>query len=48
VVTPDDAVEIARTWLETPIEGERHQRRLDQIAARECGETLTSPRDHSA
>lgn len=34
VVTPDEAVEIARTGLETPIEGERHQRRLDKLAAR--------------
>jgi ribose 5-phosphate isomerase B len=40
VVTPDEAVEIARTWLETPFKGERHQIRLDQIAALERGEPL--------
>jgi ribose 5-phosphate isomerase B len=26
------AEEIVKTWLETPFEGGRHQRRLDQIA----------------
>jgi len=28
---PGTARTIARTWLETPFEGERHQRRLDKI-----------------
>lgn len=35
-----EAVEIARTWLTTPFKGERHQHRLDQIAALERGESL--------
>ncbi|BCB90285.1 RpiB/LacA/LacB family sugar-phosphate isomerase [Phytohabitans suffuscus] len=40
VVTPGEAVEITRTWLETPFKGERHQLRLDQIAALERGDTI--------
>ena len=31
----DEALRIVRTWLETPFEGGRHQRRLDKIAALE-------------
>jgi ribose 5-phosphate isomerase B len=33
IVAPGLAEEIVRTWLTTPYEGGRHQRRLDQIAA---------------
>lgn len=40
VVTPEEAVEITATWLATPFKGERHQQRLDQIAALERGESL--------
>lgn len=31
VIGPELAKEIIRTWLETPFEGGRHQRRLDKI-----------------
>ncbi|WP_238014957.1 RpiB/LacA/LacB family sugar-phosphate isomerase [Dactylosporangium sp. AC04546] len=41
VITPDDAVEITSIWLTTPFKGERHQHRLDQIAALERGEPLS-------
>jgi len=40
VVSPAQAEEIVSTWLETPFKGGEHQRRLDQIAALERGETL--------
>ncbi len=40
VITFVEAVEITATWLATPFKGERHQRRLDQIAALERGEPL--------
>lgn len=40
VITPAEAVEITETWLSTPFKGERHQRRLDMIAALERGESL--------
>ncbi|MGH8968349.1 MAG: RpiB/LacA/LacB family sugar-phosphate isomerase [Actinomycetes bacterium] len=40
VVTPDDAEKIVGTWLTTPFKGERHQRRLEQIAALERGEPI--------
>jgi ribose 5-phosphate isomerase B len=40
VVGPDLAEQILRTWLETPFKGDVHQRRIDQIAALERGETL--------
>jgi ribose 5-phosphate isomerase B len=40
VVAPDLAEEIVETWLTTPFKGERHQVRLDQIAALERGESL--------
>ena len=33
MVTFDTAREIVRTWLETPFEGGRHQRRIDMIDA---------------
>ena len=33
MVAPDTAIEIVRTWLETPFEGGRHQRRIDMIDA---------------
>ncbi|MBU2252824.1 MAG: RpiB/LacA/LacB family sugar-phosphate isomerase, partial [Proteobacteria bacterium] len=39
---PETARAIARTWLETPFEGGRHQRRLDKIGETELrlsGET---------
>jgi ribose 5-phosphate isomerase B len=42
VISEDEAVSIAETWLATPFKGGRHQRRLDQIAALERGETLSS------
>ena len=37
VVGPGMAVELLRVFLETPFEGGRHQRRVDQIAAIENG-----------
>jgi ribose 5-phosphate isomerase B len=40
VVSPELAERIAETWLATAFRGERHQRRLDQIAALERGESL--------
>jgi ribose 5-phosphate isomerase B len=40
VVSPELAEQIVATWLATPFKGERHQRRLDQIAALERGESL--------
>ncbi len=33
MVEPDLALEIVRTWLETPFEGGRHQHRIDLIDA---------------
>ena len=33
IVAPGLADEIVKLWLETPFEGGRHQRRVDQIAA---------------
>jgi ribose 5-phosphate isomerase B len=38
LVAPAYAREIVRVWLETPFEGGRHIRRLDQIAQIERGE----------
>ncbi len=35
IVAPGLADEIVKLWLDTPFEGGRHQRRLDQIAALE-------------
>ncbi|HEV8251703.1 MAG TPA: RpiB/LacA/LacB family sugar-phosphate isomerase [Gaiellaceae bacterium] len=40
VVSPELAERIVETWLATPFRGERHRRRLDQIAALERGESL--------
>jgi ribose 5-phosphate isomerase B len=40
VVSPELAEQIVETWLATSFRGERHQRRLDQIAALERGESL--------
>ncbi len=40
VVGPELAEEIVATWLAASFKGERHQRRLDQIAALERGESL--------
>jgi ribose 5-phosphate isomerase B len=38
IVAPTYAREIVRVWLDTPFEGGRHIRRLEQIAAIERGE----------
>ena len=35
-LTPDDALDIVETFLATPFEGGRHQRRVDKIAAMEA------------
>jgi ribose 5-phosphate isomerase B len=47
VTAPDDAVAIARVWLETPFEGGRHQRRLTKVAGLErvsaMGEVTGAP-----
>jgi ribose 5-phosphate isomerase B len=40
VVTGQLAEEIVGVWLATAFKGDRHQRRLDQIAALERGESL--------
>ncbi len=40
VVSPELAEQILATWLATSFRGERHQKRLDQIAALERGESL--------
>ena len=40
VLSPDLAEQITAVWLATDFRGERHQRRLDQIAALERGESL--------
>ena len=40
VVRPELADQILETWFATSFRGERHQRRLDQIAALERGESL--------
>jgi ribose 5-phosphate isomerase B len=40
VVSPELAEQIVETWLATSFRGERHQARLDQIAALERGESL--------
>jgi ribose 5-phosphate isomerase B len=31
MITPETALEIVRTWLDTPFEGGRHQRRIEMI-----------------
>lgn len=40
IVTPTVAERIVSAWLSAPFKGGRHQRRLDQIAALERGESL--------
>jgi ribose 5-phosphate isomerase B len=45
VVSVQEAEEITETWLATPFKGGRHQRRLDQIAALERGESLLTGQD---
>jgi ribose 5-phosphate isomerase B len=40
VVDPELAEQIVETWLATSFRGDRHQKRLDQIAALERGESL--------
>jgi ribose 5-phosphate isomerase B len=40
VVSPELAEQIVEKWLATGFRGERHQKRLDQIAALERGESL--------
>jgi ribose 5-phosphate isomerase B len=40
VVGPELAEQIVETWLATSFRGERHRKRLDQIAALERGESL--------
>ena len=40
VVSSELAEQLVATWLATPFKGGRHQKRLDQIAALERGETL--------
>ena len=37
VITPETAVELTKIFLNTPFEGGRHQRRIDQIADIENG-----------
>lgn len=39
VIDAAEAAVITETWLVTPFRGERHQKRLDQIAALERGES---------
>jgi ribose 5-phosphate isomerase B len=33
MMTPDMALEIVKTWLDTPFEGGRHQKRIEEIDA---------------
>ncbi|MCI9414702.1 MAG: ribose 5-phosphate isomerase B [Clostridiales bacterium] len=40
VIGPELARMIAQTWLETPFEGGRHQRRVDLLTALEKGEKM--------
>ena len=35
-ISPDQAVEFARQWLDTEFEGGRHGRRVDKITAYEA------------
>lgn len=41
VVTPEMAERILDVWTTTAFKGERHQQRLDQVAALERGESLS-------
>ena len=45
VISVREAEEITATWLATPFKGGRHQRRLDQIAALERGESLLTAQE---
>jgi ribose 5-phosphate isomerase B len=45
VVPPELAEQILEIWLATPFRGDRHQRRLDQIAALERGESLLASKN---
>jgi ribose 5-phosphate isomerase B len=47
VVSGDLAEQIVETWLSTSFRGGRHQRRLDQVAALERGESLIGARPGS-
>ncbi len=40
ILSPELAEQITERWLATSFRGERHQKRLDQIAALERGESL--------
>ncbi len=40
VIAPETAVELCKVFLDTPFEGGRHQRRVDQITAIENGEDI--------
>lgn len=40
VIAPETAVMLAEAFLDTPFEGGRHQRRVDQITAIENGEDI--------
>jgi ribose 5-phosphate isomerase B len=40
IVGPELAEQIVETWLATAFKGDRHRKRLDQIAALERGESL--------
>jgi ribose 5-phosphate isomerase B len=42
VIAPALAESITELWLTTPFKGGRHQRRLDQIAALERGESIAA------
>jgi ribose 5-phosphate isomerase B len=47
VVSPELAEQIVATWLATSFKGGRHQRRVDQMAALERGESLIERRPGS-
>jgi ribose 5-phosphate isomerase B len=38
LITPEHAKEVVRTWLATPFDGGRHEKRIEQIAQIERGE----------
>ena len=40
IIGPELAKDIVRAWLDTPFDGGRHQRRIEQIAALENGEDI--------
>ncbi len=43
LLKPEEALEIVRTWLETPFEGGRHQKRIQKITKIEST-TMSAPR----